>query len=281
MHVGRGARDAVQRRRGAGDRAVGGLRHGDALVAGALHDLDEPARVPGQEQAVGVEREDVGSVEKLAAGLVLTRGDKLQAVRTGDGDPARPHQRDIGVEVHRLVRRVREVGKALALKAGDLHVKERPQTAKAGVELLQALGHSGLEGLGRPPVRIGGRAQDALHEERVGVVVHRMPAGLPVEPAGDLAICARRPLRLGPNERALLGPLFRMGPQGGREFRPPALEGQTRGRGAGGRLGEQSRELVGQRADCRERRAILACRRIGRIVDEQDHGLVGMVLQRG
>src|SRR3954447_26950184 len=136
LDVGRRSRDALHRRRGAGYRTVGRLRDRDALVAGLLHHVDQPARVARQEQAVGIEREDIWSVRELAPGLVLADGDEVQTARSADGDPARAHQRDVGVEVHRLVRSMREVDEALALEARDLHVEERSQTEEAALQLL-------------------------------------------------------------------------------------------------------------------------------------------------
>ena len=101
------------------ERRVGGLDDRDALVAGKLALVDQPEAVLAQEHAVGVEREHVVAVGDLqGVGGIAVAQDRAQ-LGLDLLDPA-SHQPEVGVEVHRLVRVVRQVGVLLALEGGDV-----------------------------------------------------------------------------------------------------------------------------------------------------------------
>lgn len=102
-----------------------------------------------------------------------------------------PHQPDIGVQVHRLVRRMGQVGIFLALEGGDVGAE---RIGKAGIHPLHQLGRGNAgqrRGLGA--VKAFQRRQHRLHEEAVhmletggGLGDHpvakgRKPVGQPAE----------------------------------------------------------------------------------------------------
>jgi hypothetical protein len=127
LDVGRRAGGALEHHRRVGNCAVRRLRDGDALVARRRHDGDESKRIVGQQQAVGVERDQErrhGNLERrFAVGL-----DQMDPVAMRLDVEALSEQRDVRIEVHRLVRLVRQVREALALEARQRDGEQRRES---------------------------------------------------------------------------------------------------------------------------------------------------------
>ena len=70
LNIGGGSGGSLQYTRGVGEGAIGRLSDGHPRVVGLFHQSDQRAGVVGFQQAVGIERNDVGRIgDQAAAGL--------------------------------------------------------------------------------------------------------------------------------------------------------------------------------------------------------------------
>ena len=103
LDVGRRSRDPFQGARRMRESAVRRLDDGDPLTAGLGQHIRQAERVVGTDETVGVHHEDeIG----IRYGEVRLRGvRRLQKDRAAGihDPPVLPHERDVAVEVHRLV----------------------------------------------------------------------------------------------------------------------------------------------------------------------------------
>ena len=178
LDVGGRSRETLDTRRGAPERRVGRLRHRDALVLGLLQKVDEPQTVVAQQQRVGVESEEIGRVGDDDVGLVRRTDPDQNGPFVGRvGVVATAQQPDVGVEVHRLVRLVRQRRVPLAFEGRGF---DREDPHQATVKFQQSLAGGGGIGIqrglesarGRIEV-VGKSSDDLVDEERVDVVFVR------------------------------------------------------------------------------------------------------------
>ncbi len=202
-------------------------------------------------------------VGRLARRNVLQ--DRL-AARLDEPQPA-THQRDVGVDVHRLVGLVRERRVPLALERGDLGAED-PQQAAA--QLLHACARRHLALADRPPKCGVGETQVAreaaehlLDEELAHVVVHLL--GLPhrLEPFGGVGVVVGEGPQLAEARLAAARVL--------RERRLQVRVG----------FGQRRLDLGGERARRLEALELGLVARVRRVVDQQHDALGGELLERG
>jgi hypothetical protein len=102
-------------------------------------------------------------------------------------------QGQVGIEVHRLVRLVREVFEAFALERRELDDELGEPLLVDGLDLFVTNSRLGLVG-SRPPrrrftsVRARGRPKGRLDEESVGMVDRHVLICLAIEPRGKILV---------------------------------------------------------------------------------------------
>ena len=174
LQVGRRAGDPLEARRRSTERRVRGLDDRDVGVLGSLEERDEPEAVLGQQHAVGVERQHVVGVRHLEIERSSAHRQVDRAARGLADAIAATHQAQVAVEVHGLVRLVRERGEALALEAREVGPEDPDEAAVEPAHARRAdLGVRGdrvaqRSGDGLEVDREG--QDDLVHEERVDVV---------------------------------------------------------------------------------------------------------------
>ena len=221
------------------------------------------------DQAVGVERDEKVGVGHVQAGVARRRRLQVQPVRARNLAEAAPQQRDVAVEVHRLVRRVREIDVTLALEACQLDAQQIIQAAvfAQDARLVQVPGlGAAFKFVGAAPVRVTRCYKDQPYQQRRGMVRRRMVLRLRVEPGRRFAVQVREPQPLRAAVNAAGVPVL----EEGAVFRgePCCLRTQ------------QPVEFLRQGAYARQPRGVFGRGRIGRVVDEQHHAPAGVVLQR-
>ena len=257
--------------RGSRDRAVRRLGYGDPLILRAFQPVHQARGIVRLEQAVRIEGKDVVGVLELQP--LSTRGDGAQlqgATRTPLPVPA-AHQREVAVQVHRLVGRMRKVAVTLALEAGEVHIKEPGQPAVMAEQL--GLGNVRLapestatQFAGGLEVCSRGIPQVALDEKTLGVVTRGVGIGLASKPIG--------------------GPLVEPGQRECLVRRAERARCQASVCCLGGRLKVPSGttkklvEFVHKRTGSLDGGAVLWTARLGRIIDQEDHPPSRVVLER-
>ena len=230
-------------------------------LPGASSTVHEPRGIVGGDKAVGVDRHDV---DGRWYGQVRQRritGLEPPAVLEWHAPEAAAQQAEVAVEVHRLVRRMREIDVALALEAGEFDVEQARQMSAC-------LSENGLARPIRPQarclvaVRLCRIAQDALDEEGIGVG----GAGgqgearrYAIQPAGHPLVEIGEPPRLGTGrtrQRQLLQDVVTCGIEGG--LKP-------------------DRQSTGAIEPC----AVALVVRFRRIIDQQDDAAARIVHQGG
>src|SRR5262249_55050290 len=106
LHVGRRRSSALERDRCIWDRGIRRLRDRDPLVARSLHDRNQMTSKVRHYEAVGVDRSDVFSGRDFEVRLALFADLEVETVCSLDLPEAFSDQRDVAIEVHRLVRRL-------------------------------------------------------------------------------------------------------------------------------------------------------------------------------
>src|SRR5215213_2885796 len=109
-------RRSFQRNWRAMNSGIRALRHGDPLIAGLAHDSQEPQSVIAGNQAISVNGRDEFRVGKTQRALVSGDPFKMASIRAEALPEVLAQQPDIAVQVHRLVRCVREVDVTLSLE---------------------------------------------------------------------------------------------------------------------------------------------------------------------
>jgi hypothetical protein len=169
---------------------------------------------------------------------------------------------------------VRQVHVALALEDADVDGEQARQPAMVLLQLRRGRAGrppGGREGSGPAPAGRRGGGVGQLHEQASGVVVHDLPPLLLLEPGRGLLVEELDPT---PLRRQSLG-----GGATGR--RHPGAEGLRLLRERLGRAAQQLVDLRGQAPHRRERGHVLGRVRGGRVVHEQHHPAVRVLLQSG
>jgi len=155
--------------------------------------VNQPQAVLPQQQRVRVQGEDVlGGRHREVRRYV---GGGRPEHQPGHGvvlHPAAPHQRDVGVQVHRLVRLMRQRGVPLALEHRDLRLEDPHQP---GVQLGES---PPVRGVGRPDrgphrprrlLQVGREAEeDLIGEEGVRVVPGLLRGGHSLQPGDGVVV---------------------------------------------------------------------------------------------
>ncbi len=137
LNIGGRPRDALEGRGGAGEGTVGTLGHRHVGVLCLLHEIDQTKAVLGQDDRVSVQGHDVVSVRNLEAPSTGSGG-KKDATGHGLHVVVRvAHQADVGVEVHRLVGLVRQIGVELPFERRHVRSESPGQPT---VELVKTFG---------------------------------------------------------------------------------------------------------------------------------------------
>ena len=147
LHVGRGSRDAFDSASGSGHGRIGRLHDRDSRVPRSGHEMHEAQRIFRKDQAVRVEYDDEVSVrypKRCPSVLGLYEQD---TVRRCDFPEASSHERDVAVQIHRLVGLVGEVHVPPALEARDLGPEQRCQATILRQEIYRRGLRQQLEGV--------------------------------------------------------------------------------------------------------------------------------------
>ena len=156
-----------------GNGRIGRLHDRSPLIARALHRGHHRGRVVAQQEAVGIQNDDVlgiARLDQLGCGGVRIRVDELEPLGARPGREPASHDRDVRVKVRRLGGQVREVGVGLALEQRDPRAEHRRKRVELGCELL--VGLLVLAQLLRTRlVHLRGLTQDLADKERAGMVV--------------------------------------------------------------------------------------------------------------
>jgi hypothetical protein len=264
LDVGGGAGDALDGRIAVREGQVGRL--GDAGAGIALQHVDQRGDILAEDDAVGVERQHVVGLRDVVVDLRADRGLQAGDAVAVDAHVASAHQADIGVEVHRLVRRVRQVGEDLALEVRDVVANQDREARIFGVDLVRRQFRRG-EALGAGQVARGCVADDAFDDEAVDMAEvlrsFRLEARRQrIQPLDHAAVALRQAPRLAVRVE---GP--------GRPAREPVVAFAAQ---ALGLLADPSRDF----ADRGKRRPDGVHVR-GRIVDEHDDPPIGVFGERG
>ena len=255
----------------AGERAVRRLGDGGLPVLALLEQVHQAQAVLGQQHAVGIERQHVVRVGHVQVAVGRVGGNQRHAANGPYRAVAAAHQADIAVQVHGLVGLVRERDVALALEAGELGPEDpdQPPVQSAQVHELE---HDVLgRGLVQRPgdrLEVGREPQrDLVAEERVGVVGLVHAADQAPQPGhGGLVV---------PGKLAHRGQAWALAALGG------GLESVERGREVSGGPGQHFLDLGRQLPGSVQQVVCPPAARLDRVVDEQHHADVRVLLQRG
>ena len=144
---------------------------------GPLHRSDHVSHVVAQQEAVGIQNDDVLRVRRLRAARIACgsapRPDRraLSPLELDLICKPSPHDREVRIEVGGFRRRVREIGKSLALEQRDVRLETRRQ--KHRTPLRSARRSCGVltQFCRSPAVGLGRLAQDSADKELAGMVV--------------------------------------------------------------------------------------------------------------
>jgi len=271
LQVRRRAGDPLQPGGRAREGAVGSLGDGHVAVLALLEQVHEPQAVFGQQDAVGVERHDVVGVRDVHVPARRRAGDQRDPGHRLDLAVGTAHQPDVAIEVHGLVGLVGQRHVALAFEARQVGAERPDQPAVKAAERL-LIQHHPLLGGGQQrrrdrPERSGQSQDDLVGDEGVRVVDDLLAGGQSFQPGGRLVVVAGQDHHRADPERLL--PLAR-------DLEPVQRPGEP-GRGPG----QQFRDLARQGPRGLELLTGLLGLRHVRVVDQQDHPLVRVLLQRG
>ena len=200
LRVGRRCRRAFQRGRRIRHGGIGGLRHGNPLIAGCFHHRDQPQRVVRGDQAVGIDGDDIVGGRHMPTGPGTLTGQQIQAVIPAGFGKTAADQAYIAIDVHRLVRRVRQVHIGFALEAAEFHPQQRPQPPNLTRQPRRTR-RAAAQSRGVQAVLLRRRVQDTVAEQLVGMCrggqIRPEPPRQIVQPVGNRAVQRRQKLRLG------------------------------------------------------------------------------------
>src|SRR5437867_3561031 len=268
LDVGGGAGHALEHAWRAGKGAVGRLDDRDSAMLAPRQTVCESQNVLRMHDRVGIQNNYIVTVVKGEPPLVGAGALQQEPGPVGSLTKASAHQCDVRVDIHRLVRLVREIRVPLALERthGDLEAAREAPIGTSQEALIDRLTFGITQKVSRPlsiPTALA--EQGDLDEYPVGMIDDAVAARLAREPRGDFLIQA--------GELASLA----------RKSEPNCVCSLLKGRGGGRHASVHRRKAtldgIGELAHLAQGSGVLVCRRNGRVIDEEPDGASWIVLQ--